>query len=158
MIKKIVIDLEVEGPKVVSNNDMYMHPVKKTKSGRYVSYFCKSGSLKSLQEFYSKVFNDQIMEEDIESLKKELENPDNGISITFLFGMPASEVYQHDVSNFIKAIEDCVVERTKIDDSRHISVTAAKSIYENKDWVLSIVIGIIPLLRYEELRDEIRLN
>lgn len=113
---------------MISVNDQYMHPVKKTKTGRWVSYTCKSPSLKAYQKYYKEILDEQIDEDFINALKTWIdEDKSHGLSLEISVGIPKKEIYQHDASNFIKSFEDCLSERLGIDDSRNILVQICKS-------------------------------
>lgn len=150
----IIIDFEVVDPKLISVNEQYLHPVRKTSKGRYVSYFCKSPGLKDVQSFYEEVLKDKILEEDIQGLKDEMNNLYNrpaGLSLTIEIGLPRNELYEHDVTNYIKALEDCITSRTKIDDNRNIIVMSMKSITPDDQWKLRVIIQSIPVRDYSSI-------
>lgn len=117
---------------LISVNDQYMHPVKKTKSGKWTSYTCKSPALKNFQKFYEKKFNEIIPDDDIEFFKKEIEShPLKGLVLSIDVGLPLKELFEHDVSNFIKAFEDCLSTRLGIDDSKNLEVRIRKSVFDS---------------------------
>lgn len=147
-----IIYFAVKDPRLVSNNDMYMHPVRKTKRGTYVSYFCKSPSLKELSQFYEEVLSTLILEESIEFLKKEVSDG-KGINLKLEIGMPRNELYEHDVSNYIKAIEDCITNRTGVDDRYNLTVSISKSIILSTDWVLKVTISSQSVEIYQNQED-----
>lgn len=127
----MTIKFEIKNPLLISTNDAYYHPVRKTKTGRYMSYVCKSESLKKLQEFYKEKLSEAISDEDIRNLKKDLETGvSKGIILELFIGMPEKEIFEHDSSNYIKALEDCIVNRIKIDDSRNHCVAIEKFIFK----------------------------
>lgn len=143
-------EFEIENPKLISVNEQYMHPVRKTKNGRYVSYFAPSPYLKEVQKFYKDVLSEKIPDEDIEKLKETISTKDDGVELTIIVGLPRSDILEYDASNFIKALEDCIVSRTKIDDSRHFKVSIEKRNYESEDnrWIVKVVMSSMKILNY----------
>ena len=148
------IEFEIERPELISINDQYMHPVRKTKRGSYVSYFAPSPVLKKTQAFYKEILQEKIPQEFIDQVKELVNDKSCGINFMMEVGLPESELRECDISNFIKAVEDCIVTRTGIDDSRHYTVSAKKSIYdtEDKSWILKIS------YKTEEVRTYQRIN
>ena len=110
-----------------------------------MSYVCKSESLKKLQEFYKDKLSELITDKDIDSISSVLSSDKSyGLSLTLCVGVPNSELFEHDISNYIKSLEDCIVKRIKIDDSRNLEVHAIKCVSD--EWKLSVKIH--PLLKY----------
>lgn len=150
-----IICFEVSCPRMISVNDQYMHPVKKTKNGRYISYTCKSPSLKTFQDFYKEVLEDKISDQDVSQVNSEISESDKrGIDLSLEIGLPFKEIKDHDVSNFIKALEDCIASRLGVDDSKNLSVSIKKSILEDPDWRLRVKISVVEILEYERMLDE----
>lgn len=144
-----MIFLEIVNPQLISTNDAYYHPVRKTKSGRYMSYVCKSESLKKLQKFYEEVLSSEISDEDILALKEQLNSlPNLGIKLILKVGTPSKEIFEHDVSNYVKAIEDCLVKRIGVDDSHNTELHIEKQFSE--EWKLQIVISVVPIKNYND--------
>jgi len=151
-----IVRVTVKKPKVISTNDMYMHPVRKTSKGHYMSYFAKTSKLKELQEFYKNLFDEIITDDQVRELNLfTSESKTNGILLRVEYGIPVKELNEHDVSNFIKSIEDCIVSRTKVDDSRNLKVIAEKKIYESEEneWIMRISLSTYKCLLFQE--DEI---
>lgn len=150
----MVIEFEIDNPKLISTNEMYMHPVRKTKRGSYTSYVCKSPYLKEVQEFYKEVLSEKISDEAVMKLKSEVDsgNGNIGIVLTIHAGFPRKDLYEYDASNFIKALEDCIVNRTKIDDSKNLRVSISKDLFEseNGDWKLYVKISTTSLSNYKD--------
>lgn len=135
------IEFEVFDPKLISVNDQYMHPVRKTKSGRYMSYVCKSPSLKEFQEFYKESLSQLIKEEDINEIQEFLRTTfRSGLCLSIEIGLPPRELYEHDVSNWIKALEDSISTRTGIDDSKNLRVVVEKKYTNDETWWLRVKI------------------
>lgn len=149
----MIIEFEIDNPKLISTNEMYMHPVRKTKRGSYTSYVCKSPYLKEVQEFYKDLLSKKISDEDVESLRLEIKegNGDVGIELSIRAGFPRTDLYEYDASNFIKALEDCIVTRIKIDDSKNLKVSISKELFEsdNGDWKLYVRINSTNLSNYK---------
>lgn len=147
-----MIEFILTNPKLISVNEQYMHPVKKTKSGRYTSYVCKSPYLKEVQSYYVDVLKKCISDEAVESLSKEVERFSSGLELEIVLGLPRKDFYEYDVSNFIKALEDCIVVRTGVDDSCNFKVSILKQLYlsENDDWRMKVKISPIKLFRFED--------
>lgn len=144
------IIFEVNEPAILSTNDMYYHPVRKTKSGKYMSYFAPSSSLKKLQSFYKEILDDCITEKEIQDLKKFVnESKYNGIKLILEFGIPDNQILDYDSSNLVKSIEDCIVRKTSIDDSYHFSVQVEKMIFDH--WVLKVKMIPYTIKEYVEV-------
>lgn len=157
MGKEVVIEFEIKNPKLISINEQYIHPVRKAKSGRYYSYFAKSDYLKEVQAYYKEVLKDKIPDDKIKLLSGFVDcDKSNGISLTIEVGMPLRDIRDNDISNYIKALEDCIVTRTKIDDSRDYEIVAKKSRYESEDFhmMVKITMSTYQLTYYEVLEDE----
>lgn len=146
----MIIEFELVNPKLISVNEQYMHPVRKSKSGRYVSYVCKSPYLKEVQSYYTDVLSEKISDEDINNLKLEIKNSEAlGIDLQIILGVPKSQIHEHDISNFVKSIEDCISTRLKIDDRYNYKVLATKQININNDnWYMKVRINTIKLENY----------
>lgn len=120
-----MIEFIIKDPPIISVNAMYFHyPVR----GKIRSI--KSDPLKALQKYYEKELKEDISDDDVQLLKTFLEEDkkNNGLMITLEFGLPRKNMRRCDVSNYVKAIEDCIVKRTGIDDKHHLKVVAYKSI------------------------------
>lgn len=158
----MVINFEIKNPLLISTNDAYYHPVRKTKTGRYMSYVCKSESLKKLQEFYKEKLSEAISDEDISNLKKDLESSGTpkGIVLELFVGMPEREIFEHDSSNYIKALEDCIVNRIKIDDSKNHYVSIEKFIFTPSEEEVSKGISwtLLCQIHTEEIQRLMRVN
>lgn len=151
-----MITFSLVNPKLISVNEQYMHPVRKTKSGRYTSYVCKSPYLKEVQSYYSEKLKELISDEEVETLKKEVVKYDVGVCLEIFVGLPRKEFYEYDVSNFIKALEDCIVSRVKIDDSHNFKVSIIKSVTnplgdeDEENWRLKVRISPEKLSFFKE--------
>lgn len=157
----MIINFEIKNPLLISTNEAYYHPVRKTKTGRYMSYVCKSESLKKLQEFYKEKLLEAISDKDVDNLRDDLESGiTKGVVLELFVGMPEKEIFEHDSSNYIKALEDCIVNRIKIDDSRNHCVSIEKFIYKPTDEEISEGISWILLcqIHTEEIKRFTRLN
>lgn len=141
------ISFEIEEPKLLSVNEQYIHPVRKSKRGGYFSYFAPSPALKELQAFYQEVLPEKISDEDIAKLKEYVEQgKDYGLELEIIIGMPIKKLDDADASNLIKSIEDCIVKRTGIDDSKNYRVTVEKAQYENDGkFKLKVTLSAYPL-------------
>lgn len=154
----LVIEFEIDNPKLISVNEQYMHPVRKTKRGRYTSYVCKSPYLKEVQEFYKEVLSEKISDDDVEDLQSEVSSGGGnvGVELTIRVGLPRKDIYEYDISNFIKSLEDCIVARIKIDDSRNLKVSISKNLFESEseDWKLYVKISTTSLLNFDSVAEE----
>lgn len=154
----MVIEFEIDNPKLISVNEQYMHPVRKTKRGSYTSYVCKSPYLKEVQEFYKEVLSEKISDDDIEVLQSEVSSGGGnvGVELTIRVGLPRKDIYEYDISNFIKSLEDCIVARIKIDDSRNLKVSISKNLFESEseDWKLYVKISTTSLLNFDSVAEE----
>lgn len=146
---------EVDDPQLISVNDQYMHPVRKCKDGRYRSYTCSSPDLKSLQSFYKGVLESKVIEDDIKVLKDFVDEKfGNGVLLEIVIGCPLKEIYENDASNYVKAIEDVIVKRTKIDDSRNLKVSIEKRYVEGDQWKLLVRLSPYEVKKYRGEFDE----
>lgn len=151
----MTVAFEILSPKVMSTNDMYMHPVRKCKDGRYRSFVCKSPSLKEFQAWYEEKLKECIDDESVTLLQTIVKGGDlNGLSLKIEYGMPENELYEHDASNFIKSIEDCIVKRIGVDDSRNLSVSVEKRVLNNfnGEWALYVEISTMKVDTYDHPR------
>lgn len=145
------IKFEIENPELISVNEQYIHPVKKSKSGKYTSYFVKSSKLKKLQAFYDEQLKVKISDDEVNELKTYLsQHPYNGIELKICIGMPVTEINSHDTTNYIKALEDCIVKRTGIDDVKDYKVVAEKQISNDK-WMVRIELAEHSAEIYEKI-------
>jgi len=147
------IRFTIDNPKLISVNEQYMHPVKKTKSGRYTSYVVKSPYLKEVQEYYNNLLNEIISDEDIKKLQEEVSDEKlTGLALEIRLGLPRKDIYENDMSNYIKAYEDCISRRLKIDDSRNLLVSIEEQLYESEDnrWKIITDISSRPIRRMED--------
>ena len=145
------IEIELESPELISVNEQYMHPVRKTKTGKYYSYFAPAPKLKKVQEYFRNELSEKIKDEDIEKLKIFVESSKGcGLKFTMILGLPEVDLREYDISNFIKSTEDCLVTRTGIDDSRHYRIEAEKRLFSSEDnhWMLTIILESIHLINY----------
>lgn len=142
--KRYCIAFELVNPKLISVNDMYIHPVRKCKNGKYRSYFAKSPYLKEVQEYFAEVLPECIPESEVVKIKKVLENRDKELSLEFIIGIPEKEFYEHDATNFVKAPEDCISKYLGIDDSRNVEVMVGKwKVTNSEDWSLTTTINTV---------------
>lgn len=143
-MNEVSIEFEIEDPMLISVNDQYMHPVRKTKSGKYYSYFAPTPYLKKLKSYYEEMLSQKISDSDIEDIKNVINSyegkKEGGIDLSIELGLPLEDVRNHDISNFIKALEDCIVKRTGIDDSRNYKVSIEEKLYANSEgtWMLRV--------------------
>lgn len=137
------IEFELTNPKLISVNEQYMHPVRKTKTGRYSSYVCKSPYLKEVQEYYKDKLSVLITDDDIIKLKETSEDVviPKGISLYIRIGFPKNQLHKHDISNFIKAIEDCISSRIGIDDAYNYNVSIKKTVSKDDNWKMFVRIN-----------------
>lgn len=154
----MIVEFKLINPRLISVNDQYMHPVRKSKSGRYVSYVCKSPDLKEVQQYYSEVLSESIKDEEVQILRDFInENPKGrGLSLEMHLGMPESQIYEHDISNFIKAVEDCISTRLKIDDKYNLSVYISKYVLSSEDtgkWEMKVKVTPCEVLSVEEIKE-----
>lgn len=141
MAYNFTIEFEVANPKLISVNDQYMHPVRKTKSGRYMSYVCKSPSLKEFQSFYEEALETLVSNEDVEWFKDYIKSVDrSGLQLSLEIGLPLREIYEHDASNWVKALEDSISTRIGIDDSKNLRVVVEKKYTNDDSWWLRVKI------------------
>lgn len=145
------ISFELTDPKLISVNEQYMHPVRKCKNGRYTSYVCKSPYLKEVQSYYSDVLDNVILDSEVESVREFIDkDPKNsGLSLEIYLGIPESEIYDHDVSNFIKAFEDCLSRRLGVDDKFNLKVSISKEEVHGDVWKMKVRISTVHLQTYE---------
>lgn len=141
-MKEVVVEFTVDKAKLISINEQYMHPVRKTKRGRYVSYFAPTPYLKEVKQFYKEVLSEKITDEQVLELQDALgDKYEEGLSLEIVIGIPDCNWKDSDVSNFIKSLEDRVVERIKIDDSRNFKVSAEKVHVEGEEYSVRMSIS-----------------
>lgn len=142
ILKDVVVEFEVSQAKLISINEQYIHPVKKTKRGRYVSYFAPSPYLKEVKKFYQEILNSKISDEQVKELQDAIGNDkyENGLCLEIVIGIPDNGWKDNDVSNFIKCLEDRLVERIGIDDSRNFKVSAEKRHINSEDYSVQVTI------------------
>lgn len=89
------ISFELINPKLISVNDMYIHPVRKCKDGRYRSYVAKSPYLKEVQEYFKEMLPQHISEVDAAMLKNNLDLSSGfyGLGLMLMVGIPEKEFY-----------------------------------------------------------------
>lgn len=144
------IEFLLVNPALMSTNDMYMHPVRKCKDGRYRSYVCKAPYLKTLQEYYKDKLSTSVPDEFILDAQEFIKiQESSGLELTIQVGIPSKEIYEHDVSNFIKSLEDCISTRLSIDDSRNIKVSIEKLTSHDDNWYLKVYIGPYSIKSFE---------
>lgn len=140
-MEEITIEFEIDHAKVISVNDQYIHPVKKTNNGKYYSYFAPSYELKEMQEFYEKKLKEVTTEEQLKALRDIVEQSDKkiGLSLEIIWGVPSvsyrrkKNFFQMDATNYIKAFEDCLSGHIGIDDSCNYKVSCEKRVYTPED-------------------------
>lgn len=145
----------LDNPKLISVNDQYIHPVRKCKDGRYRSYFAKSPYLKEVQQYYKEVLSECIPESEVSEIKKILEDPDKDLGLTLSIGIPENDFYEHDSSNFIKSLEDCIFTYLGVNDSHDVRVVVNKlKIVDSKDWILVAELDVltVPRMTYNQIK------
>ena len=145
--------LELDSAKFISVNEQYIHPVRRCNDGRYRSYVVRSPYLKEVQQFYDEEFK-RIPDEVVKDFQDYVsQSSENGLEIYIEIGMPKSQINENDSSNYIKAVEDCLSERLKIDDSHNITVSASKSIVRDTAdlWKLRLTITKTTLSNFSEI-------
>lgn len=135
------IEFRVDNPKLISVNEQYIHPVRKSKSGRYYSYFAPSPYLKEVKKYYKDLLSKTISDNDVIKVNNFFygDIPGRGICLQMIVGLPENEFYKHDISNYIKAVEDCISERLGVDDSKNTAVSIQKMI--SHGWFLDVKIN-----------------
>lgn len=148
----MVITFEIKSPKLISVNEQYMHPVRKCNDGRYRSYVCKAPYLKEVQEFYKEILENVLTEKDVKEFKGAVgKDTSTGLKLGLQVGMPMSEIYEHDISNLIKAVEDCIAKRLKIDDKHNFEVAICKQVVPENEWYLKVAIETTQLEEYQKM-------
>lgn len=149
------IKFGLDNPKLISVNDQYIHPVRKCKDGRYRSYFVKSPYLKEVQQYYKEVLPECIPESEVLKIKKILEDPDKDLGLTLNIGIPENDFYEHDSSNFIKSLEDCIFTYLGVNDSHDVRVVVNKwKVIDSKDWILVVELDVltVPRMTYNQIK------
>lgn len=140
-MEDIVIEFEIDHAKVISVNDQYIHPVRKSNNGKHYSYFAPSNELAEVQEFYSEKLKEFTNEEQLKALRDLVEQSDKkvGLSVEIIWGVPGvsyrrkKNFFQMDATNYIKAFEDCLSRHLGIDDSCNYKVICEKQVYTPED-------------------------
>lgn len=109
---------EFDSDWMLSTNDMYIHRPKKLNNNRWSVYTTKSSGLRDFQSMMEEKLKVLITNECIEVLKISLENKRYGLCINTVCQMPIHNYEDSDVSNYIKAYEDCISTRLKGDTKK----------------------------------------
>lgn len=136
---------------MVSTNDMYFHmPMKsKKRQGRLTTYTIKTPALKEFQKIISDKLKELIPDEFLKSYYEIVSTGYYGLKILSYYYMPLKNYKVSDVSNYIKAYEDCLVARTKmtkgfvIDDSKNIEYHSKKICSLGDKWKVQTFIKIV---------------
>lgn len=151
-MEKLSLTFEIDSPKIISTNEAYMHPVRKCKDGRYRSYVCKSPDLKEFQDFYNDKLKVLIPDDQVKLFQDYInESFNHTLEIYINYGIPEHDIYNHDASNLIKALEDCISVRLKIDDKKNSKVSVIKTIHNSfvENWKLKVTISTSKLNKYD---------
>ena len=140
--------------KMVSTNDMYFYVAYKRKgSNRTSTHAVKTKELTEMQDKFIPDLKALIDKSFINDCIKYLETNLYGLSIETEYYMPISNYKGSDVSNYIKAYEDCISyalkESSKILDEKNNLEYLSRKYCNNDDvWKLITTIRIIPRDKY----------
>lgn len=116
---------------LVSTNDMYLpRPMK----GGKKAYLTKSGALRKFQDKMSDFLSKSLTDEVIHKFNESCEDRQSALKLTIDFHMDRSCFFSDDISNYIKALEDCISRRLGIDDVRNCELHLRK-FYDNESYV-----------------------
>lgn len=143
---------------LVSTNDMYFHvPMKsKRRQGKMTTHAVKTQELKDLQAICSDKLSELIPDSFINLCKDYLDKKFYGLRITSYYHMPKSNYEGSDVSNYVKAYEDCISVRLRgprnknkvLDDKNNLEYHAIKLCGKDDLWHVNTIIEIVPRDRY----------
>lgn len=148
----------VSSKKMVSTNDMYFHVAYKRKNtGRMSTHAVKTKELQEMQDSFIPSFKILIDKEFVHECVKYLKTKLYGLSITTEYYMPLSNYEGSDVSNYIKAYEDCISYALKeydkvLDDKNNLEYLSYKYCNSEDVWRMVTTIKIIPRDKYYRSR------
>lgn len=138
------------GYQPVSANDMYIPTARKRKKGGggYGGAFLrKSWQLDEWQRVVNQAFADEVFypADYLALITSYINNQNIGAKFVLKISIPKEEywnendefeLYRHDASNFIKAIEDSIFSNLGIDDKRTIKLEVEKGYNEDYTWYI----------------------
>lgn len=143
----------IEFDSMVSTNDAYFHVAYKKKgTNRLTTHAVKTQELKDFQSTCEEKFKELIPDDIIQELKDNFNPITQELQLTSMYYMPLSNYKNSDVSNYIKAYEDCISTRLKgssrkkgsLDDkniNRHYS---CKKFSNTNKWRVESTISVMP--------------
>lgn len=140
------IDISIrEHIKPTSSNELYMAVARRRHVGAYLT---KRPEYRKFEADMAEALSKRISEEEINLLKEELEsNYKLSIRVELKIGMSETDFYRSDVSNMIKATEDCIKNHIKVDDTRNTIILSEKYILRSStdidDWQLDIKLSTV---------------
>lgn len=121
---------------LISTNEMYMPGITKYRK----PYMMKTGNLRKFEDEIDGILEKEITDEEITQLKSDLVDPSVAIAISVDTGMDETDYFRCDTSNYIKALEDAIKYRLKVDDTRNVRLTLNKHLIDENEWVSHIII------------------
>lgn len=139
--------------KMVSTNDMYFYVAYKSrKSGRMSTHAVKTQELKDFQEHMYKVLSEVIDYTIVQHYKDAISSGMYGLHIHTVVHMPHNNYISSDVSNYIKAYEDCISSVMKrscatkrnnpLDDKNNLSYYTDKLCSKDDKWHVTTQINL----------------
>lgn len=137
--------------KPVSVNDAYIPTARKRKKGGGFggAYLRKSWQLEQWQKAVDQAFSEEVFysADYIALVSSYINNYNIGVKFILKVSIPKEEywnesnefeLYRHDASNFIKAIEDSICSNLGIDDKRTIKLEVEKGYNEDYVWYIEV--------------------
>lgn len=149
---KYSIDFVIDNlDSMVSNNDMYFYmPMKsKRRPGSMTTHAIRTPALKNFQNVMSEKLRELIPDSFLKLCYDVVSKGYYGLGIRSYYYMPKSNYNISDVSNYIKAYEDCIVSRTKqskgfiIDDKKHLEYYSKKICNLGDKWKVQTFIELV---------------
>lgn len=140
---------------MVSTNDMYFY-VPYMKGNRKTTHAVKTQALKDLQKICEEKLSELIPDSFINLCREYLDKRFYGLRIISYYYMPKSNYESSDVSNYVKAYEDCISTRLKgpckknksLDDKNNLEYHAIKYCGKDDLWHIHTEISIVPRDKY----------
>ena len=122
------VSFELKDIELVSTNEMYMP--RPCKGGRS-AYLTKTSGMRKFEEKVKDILDEVFTDDIVNELTKELEDPQIAIRFHLHTRMPSESFFKVDSSNMIKALEDCIKVKIKIDDTRNCEVLSTKELIDS---------------------------
>ena len=131
----MILVFDINDVDMVSTNNMYLP--RPCNHGKH-AYLTKSTYLKKFQGLMEPLLDVKITKEQVDSIQREADEygDDFAIRLWVKFYFTHGKYLREDTSNYIKALEDCITQRTGIDDRKHFELHL-KKVEKEKDETLT---------------------